>query len=96
MAPQISRTLSFALVLALLCGCAPRPEEASEPPAPEPDCSFRAATSCWTLGARFPERRSEPTDSQPGQILKPPAAVLATETDSTPRNNIDFQADHGH
>jgi hypothetical protein len=75
-------TLPLALVLGLLCGCATTAQVTSPAQVAEPDCSFRAATSCWTLAARFPPRRAEPTDSQPGKLLNPPPAVLATDADS--------------
>jgi hypothetical protein len=76
-------TLLFALALGFFSGCA-----ASAPivtkaqhPAPEPDCSFRAATTCWTMAARFPGNRAQPTDSEPKQILNSSPAILASEAD---------------
>jgi hypothetical protein len=75
-------TLSLALALAILYGCATSIRSSSTTRATEPDCSFRAASSCWTLAARFPPSRAE-TDSQPGEIVKPPPAVLAGMADST-------------
>ena len=83
-AMRISPTLPFALMLGLLCGCATMAKVAPmvQLPAAEPDCSFRAGTSCWTLAVRFPASGSEPTDSQPIPVLNLPA-VLATEADST-------------
>jgi hypothetical protein len=75
-------TLPLVLALGFLYGCAPTAQSSSTAQATEPDCSFRAATSCWTLAARFPPRPAEPTDSQPGEILKPPPAVLASGADS--------------
>jgi hypothetical protein len=78
-------TLPLALVLGLLCGCATTAAVSSPTHVAEPDCSFRAATSCWTLAARFPPRRAEPTDSQPGKLLNLPPAVLATDADSARR-----------
>jgi hypothetical protein len=79
---QMTLSLPVALVLGLLCGCATTAPVSSPVHTPEPDCSFRAATSCWTVAARFPPRRVEPTDSQPGRILSPAPAVLASEADS--------------
>jgi hypothetical protein len=78
-------TARFLLALGLLSGCATAARMAStaQHPHPEPDCSFRSATSCWTLGTRFPARSVEPADTEPGQILNSNPAVLASEADST-------------
>ena len=75
--------LRLPLAVGLLCGCATTAPVASSARPPEPACSFRAATSCWTMTTRFPTRRAERADSQPKHPFKPPAAVLATATDST-------------
>jgi len=72
---------ALPVALGLLCGCAPTAQQ-TWPAQAEPDCSFRAATSCWTLGPRFPSARVERSDSQPGRILRPPPAVLASAADS--------------
>ena len=79
---RMTTTVPLALVFGLLGGCARTGQVASPAHAAEPDCSFRAASSCWTLATRFPPRRAEPTDSQPGKILNPPPAVLASKADS--------------
>jgi hypothetical protein len=79
----------FALTIGFLSGCAATAPIASKAqhPAPEPDCSFRAATTCWTMTARFPRRHAEAADSEPGQILNPGPPVLASESDSAVRLN---------
>ena len=71
------------VLVAALSACATVARSPSAPPT-HPDCSFRAATSCWTPTARFPARRAQPADSAPGKVLSPPAVVLATVTDSQP------------
>jgi hypothetical protein len=73
----------IALVSGLLGACASVARTPSPPPKASPDCSFRAATSCWTPTARFPSRPAEPGDTARGRILNPPAVVLASEVDST-------------
>lgn len=80
---RLTVMLGLALVPGLLGACATIARAPSPPPPVSPDCSFRAATSCWTPTARFPSRPAEPGDTTPGQILIPPAVVLASETDST-------------
>lgn len=72
---------TLPLALGLLCGCAPTAQQ-TRPARVEPDCSFRAATSCWTLGPRFPSASAERSDSQPERILRSPPAVLASAADS--------------
>jgi hypothetical protein len=79
---RMTTTLPLALLLGLLGGCATTGQVAAPAHAAEPDCSFRAASSCWTLAARFPPRRAEPTDSQPERLLNPLPAVLASMADS--------------
>jgi len=79
---------ALPLVLGLLYGCASTAQVSAPAPATEPDCSFRAATSCWTLAPRFARARVEPADSQPGEILSPPAAVLASDADSARTTNF--------
>jgi hypothetical protein len=76
------KILPAVLVLGFVYGCAATARSPSTARAAEPDCSFRAATSCWTVAGRYPPRRAEPTDSQPDEILKQSPAVLASRTDS--------------
>ena len=71
------------MVTLALGACAGVARPPSPPPTANPDCSFRAATSCWTPAARFPSRPVEPPDTARGKILDPPALVLASEVDST-------------
>jgi len=80
---RLTVMLGVALVPGLLGACATIARAPSPPPPVSPDCSFRAATSCWTPTARFPSRPAEPADTAPGQILTSPAVVLATGADST-------------
>ena len=71
------------MVTLALGACAGVARPPSPPPTANPDCSFRAATSCWTPAARFPSRPVEPPDTARGKIFDPPALVLASEVDST-------------
>jgi hypothetical protein len=67
----------------LLSGCAAAPPDSSSlAPEPAPDCSFRAATTCWTLGARVPTPARESRDTAPDRLLKQPPAVLASRGDT--------------
>lgn len=79
---RLTVTLAVALAPGLLGACATVARSPAPPPA-NPDCSFRAATSCWTPAARFPSRPVEPPDTARGKILDPPAVVLASEINST-------------
>jgi hypothetical protein len=67
----------------LLGGCATARAHSSAPaPKAAPDCSFRAATTCWTLGARVPVPVRESRDTATDRLLKQPPAVLATRRDT--------------
>ena len=75
------------VALTLLAGCAAAAAPASSAtssPASERDrdCSFRSATTCWTLAPRVPERRAEASPTAPDSITVQPAPVLASRADS--------------
>jgi len=73
---------SLPPIALLLCACATTRNDSALAPAPAPDCSFRAATTCWTLGARVPTRAHEARDSAPERLLAQPPAVLASRRDT--------------
>ncbi len=76
------RTLMVRILSAgLLSGCAAASPHAVRT-TPEPSCSFRSATTCWTLADRLP-RREAPAPA-PDSLRAPPRAVLASAGDSTP------------
>ena len=81
-----SRTIALvATALTLLSGCAAAAapvSSSSATPAGVDDCSFRSATTCWTLAPRVPGQRPRPRDSAPDQIETPPRPVLASEADT--------------
>jgi hypothetical protein len=67
----------------LLSGCAAASvDSAALAPEAAPDCSFHAATTCWTLGARVPVPRRQPRDTAPDRLLRPPPAALASVGDT--------------
>jgi hypothetical protein len=82
---RMTASLALSLLLGLLSGCARTARLSAPAQAAEPDCSFRTATSCWTLAARFPTKRAEPSDSQPRKILNSLPAALASHADSARR-----------
>ena len=74
-----------AIAAVLLSGCAagmPQTSSSSAMSERERDCSFRSATTCWTLAPRVPASRAAPRDSVPDQLLTPPQPVLAARPDS--------------
>jgi hypothetical protein len=71
------------LSMVLLYGCAGAARHASPARAAEPDCSFRSASTCWTLAGRFPPRHPEPGYPEPLKVLERPPSVLASGADST-------------
>jgi hypothetical protein len=68
--------------LVFLCGCAATTQSGSSAAPREPDCSFRSATTCWTLGSRFPSPRAAQPDSARKELLEQPPTILATEADT--------------
>jgi hypothetical protein len=74
--------LCGVFLVGLLCGCARGPDVVTEIPVAEPDCSFRAATSCWTLSVRLPSTRAEPADSTDRELVAPPPVLVANAVDS--------------
>jgi hypothetical protein len=72
----------MALGMVLLCGCAAIAQSSSVAPEREPDCSFRSATTCWTMASRFPTPRPEARDSVPDELLNQPATLLASGADT--------------
>src|SRR6185369_5406013 len=91
---RLTVTLAIALAPGLLGACAAVIRPPSPPAAANPDCSFRAATSCWTPAARFPSRAVEPADTARGTVLDPPAVVLANQVDSTEFDSTEFDSTH--
>jgi len=81
-----SRTIALATtVLTLLSGCAAAAAQGSSSsatPAGADDCSFRSATTCWTLAPRMPAPRAAPRDSVPDRLQAPPRPVLASTADT--------------
>ncbi len=78
-------TPSPLIAIVLLSGCAAAATPVSSSSAIAAgvdDCSFRSATTCWTLAPRVPTPRPGPRDSVPDQIRTPPRPVLASEADT--------------
>jgi hypothetical protein len=71
------------VAMALLSGCAAARSSAAAP-RPAPDCSFRSASTCWTMAARFPAPR-EAAAPDPDDIVRPSPTRMAMRTDSVPR-----------
>jgi hypothetical protein len=70
------------LTIVLLTGCATAQSSSSTAVRPGPDCSFRSASTCWTVASRFPPRSpSAPPKQDEIDNLSP--TVLASEADST-------------
>jgi hypothetical protein len=65
----------------LLCGCAAASQSSSAAQGVEPDCSFRSATTCWTLAGRFPPPRPKAAEPSPSEVFEQPPA-LASRADS--------------
>ncbi len=75
-----------AIGLTLAAACATAPPSTTMAPLRAPDCSFRSASTCWTLAGRFPVRRPVAKDTMPETRLAEPPAVFAAATDSSGRH----------
>lgn len=64
------------LGIELLYGCATATHSVSSPGSAEPDCSFRSATTCWTLAGRFPPPARRAEDRQPNETLRQAPTVV--------------------
>ena len=80
MSPSASIQL-LSLSLMLLYGCSVAGQSSSVA-SQDDDCSFRAATTCWTVAGRFPAPGPEAGDSVPTETLSQPPAVLASGVDT--------------
>jgi hypothetical protein len=82
---RIMPTPVALLGIALLGGCAAAQSSSAAPPL-EPDCSFRSASTCWTVAGRFPARRPKSTPSKPDEIRDPSPAAVASTADPSKDN----------
>jgi hypothetical protein len=70
------------LGIALLYGCAAASQSSSAAPRPEPDCSFRSPSTCWTVAGRFPPRLPKSAAPTPDRIRDLSPTVVASKADS--------------
>jgi hypothetical protein len=78
---RIMPTPVALLGIALLGGCAAA-QSSSAAPRLEPDCSFRSASTCWTVAGRFPARRPKSAPSKPDELRDPSPTAVASKADS--------------
>jgi hypothetical protein len=71
--------------MALLYGCATATRSASSAGNAEPDCSFRSATTCWTLAGRFPQPAPRAGERQPNEMPRQAPTVVTRGAHSTRR-----------
>ena len=74
--------VTVALTLLSACAAAAAPASSSSTAGPDRDCSFRSATTCWTLAPRVPSRRAETRDSSSDRIMSPARPLLAGVADT--------------
>jgi hypothetical protein len=74
--------LAAFLGIVHLHGCAAAGNSASSPGSAEPDCSFRAATTCWTLAGRFPPSARRARERQPNELLRQAPTVVTRGADT--------------
>jgi hypothetical protein len=79
---RMTPTALALLGMALLYGCATATQQPSAAPRLEPDCSFRSASTCWTMAGRFPPRLPKSAIPKPDDIREVPPVTLASKPDS--------------
>jgi hypothetical protein len=75
---------------AYLCGCATNSRDAAAIKEPEPDCSFRSPSTCWSVGSRFPTEATTPP-VEPDQLLSDSAPVFAAVESAQPTLDLHGQ-----
>ena len=78
---RIMPTPLALLGIALLGGCAAA-QSSWAAPRLEPDCSFRSASTCWTVAGRFPARRPKSAPPKGDEIRDPSPTAVASKADS--------------
>ena len=70
--------------IALLYGCAAAATAHPSATAPqsEPDCSFRSASTCWTVAGRYPPRLRESAVPKPDDMRDLSPLTVASKADS--------------
>jgi hypothetical protein len=75
--------LTHLLAATLLGGCATTMPPASVDGPSEPDCSYRSATTCWTVAGRFPPAPPAARDSLSRELLESFPRTLASSADTS-------------
>jgi hypothetical protein len=76
------RPTTLLLGIACLHGCAAATQSSSAAPRLAPDCSFRSASTCWTMAGRFPPRLPKATAPKPDEVRGRLPITLASAADS--------------
>jgi hypothetical protein len=76
-------TLLVLLSIACLHGCAATTQSSPAAPRLAPDCSFRSASTCWTVAGRYPSRLPKSVGPKPDEIRGPSPITVASTADST-------------
>ena len=78
-----SSFLTHLLAATLLGACATTTQTAAVNVPSEPDCSYRSATTCWTVVGRFPPAQLAPRDSLSRELLDSLPRTLASSADTS-------------
>jgi hypothetical protein len=73
--------ISHLLLITLISGCAVNSQSAVARREPEPACSFRSPTTCWSVGGRFPAKAT--SRDQPNDILADSTLLAVADTSTT-------------
>jgi hypothetical protein len=74
--------LTHLLAATLLGACATTMRPAPVDVPSEPDCSYRSATTCWTVAGRFPPAQPAARDSLSRDLPELLPRILASSSDT--------------
>ena len=80
---RLTPFLTCLLAATLLGACATTMRSSAADAPSKPDCSYRSATTCWTLAGRFPPAHQTARDSLPRELLESPPRTLASHPDTS-------------
>ena len=87
-APMPHRLTPFlpGILVTLLGACAATAQSEAGAGRSESDCSFRSATTCWTVARRVRPAGVETLDSVPKELFEQPPRALASGADTARRS----------
>jgi hypothetical protein len=80
---RLTPFLTCLLAATLLGACATTMRSSAADAPSKPDCSYRSATTCWTVAGRFPPARRAARDSLVRDLFESPPRTFASHPDTS-------------